>query len=71
MTTPDRPPTRLAAADSRWWIKPAVIAVANVIAVVILVSVVVGWSAPVALVLLVGFACGTWWFVDQRPRPER
>jgi Flp pilus assembly protein TadB len=66
VTTPERPfqpPTD----GTHWWIKPAVVAVLNIAAVLILITFVIGWSTSVLVVVLGGLVLGTWWFLNQRP----
>lgn len=67
MAIPDGPDATNLSSGLKWWIKPAVISVLNIAVVLIAVTFLVGWSAPVLAVVIVGFAGGSWWFLDQRP----
>jgi hypothetical protein len=66
-TTPDRPDAASASSRPKWWIKPAVLSALNVAVVLIAVTFLVGWSTPVTVAVIVAFALGSWWFLDQRP----
>jgi Flp pilus assembly protein TadB len=54
----------------RWWVKPALVSVMNIAAILVVVTFLIGWSPTTVAVVLVGTALGTWWFVQQRPRAE-
>lgn len=64
----DVPVTSTPTDQSRWWLKPAIISIASIVLGLGFVTFLDGWSLPVVAVVLVGFACGTWWFLEQRPR---
>lgn len=51
----------------QWWIRPAVLSVLNIAIVLVAVTLVVGWSAPVIVAVIIAFGLGAWWFLNQRP----
>jgi hypothetical protein len=51
-----------------WWLKPVLIGVLNLAVVVLAVTVLIGWSAPVIAVVVAGFGMGCWWLYEQRPK---
>lgn len=70
MTSPHQPHAPTVPDGPRWWVKPAAISVMNVVAVLVVVTLLIGWSPAVLAVVLVGIVLGTWWFVQQRPRAK-
>jgi Flp pilus assembly protein TadB len=54
---------------TRWWVKPALLSLPSLLAVLLIASL-TGWSLPIVVVLIVGVACGIWWFVAQRPNGQ-
>jgi Flp pilus assembly protein TadB len=70
MTSPHQPHAPNVQDGPRWWVKPALISVMNIAAVLVVVTFLIGWSPTIVAVVLVGIALGTWWFVQQRPQAE-
>jgi len=70
MAAPDRPEAAEPSSGAKWWIKPAAISVLNIAVVLLAVTFLVGWRTPVLVVVIVAFALGAWWFLDQRPARE-
>lgn len=68
MTSPHQPPAPNVPDGQRWWVKPAVISVMNIAAVLVVVTFLIGWSPTMVTVVLLGVALGGWWFAQQRPR---
>jgi Flp pilus assembly protein TadB len=70
MTSPHQPHAPNVPDGPRWCVKPALISVMNIAAVLVVVTFLIGWSSTTVAVVLVGIALGTWWLVQQRPRAE-
>ena len=71
MTSPHQPHApNVPDGGARWWVKPVVITVMNIAAVLVVVTFLIGWSPAMVAVVLVGIALGTWWFAQQRPRAK-
>lgn len=51
-----------------WWIRPLLIAIANVAIVLLLTTVLDAWNVSMVAMVTLGSAFGIWWFVGQRPR---
>lgn len=43
------------------------LSVLNIAIVLVAVTLVVGWSAPVIVAVTIAFGLGAWWFLNQRP----